>query len=65
LSEIKNRDVARKSIVAKTGIRKSDVFTKDNITTKRPGDGISPMSWCDILGQSATRDYQRDEKIIL
>jgi len=65
MSEIKNREVARKSIVAKTAIHKSEVFTKDNITTKRPGDGISPMRWCDILGQSAIRDYQVDEKIKL
>lgn len=64
-SELKNRDVARKSIVAKTQISKAELFTPDNLTTKRPGDGISPMRWFDIIGQAADKDYQKDDKIEL
>ncbi|HWT73648.1 MAG TPA: N-acetylneuraminate synthase [Mobilitalea sp.] len=63
MSEMKNRAIARKSIVAKTEIHKTELFTEDNITTKRPGDGISPMRWSEILGQAAIRDYHKDDKI--
>jgi N,N'-diacetyllegionaminate synthase len=62
-SEIKNMAVARKSIVAKTAIKKGDVYTTDNITTKRPGTGLSPMRWHEILGTRADRDYEEDELI--
>lgn len=62
-SEISNRNVARKSIVAKTSIKCGDVFTADNLTTKRPGNGISPMRWHEILGQRANKDYEEDELI--
>jgi len=62
-SEIKNITVARKSIVAKTNIKKGEVFTTENITVKRPGDGISPMEWYRILGSVAERDYCMDDKI--
>lgn len=62
-SEIKNRDVARKSIVAKKDIRKGEVFTEENLTTKRPGSGISPMRWNDVIGSAADRDYEQDELI--
>ena len=62
-SERKNLDVARKSIVAKTDIKIGEVFSEDNITTKRPGTGISPMKWEEILGKKATRDYREDELI--
>lgn len=62
-SEAKNRDVARKSIVAACGIKKGDIFTTDNITTKRPGSGISPMRWKEILGSKAVRDFKEDELI--
>ncbi|WP_369686497.1 SAF domain-containing protein [Photobacterium leiognathi] len=55
--------VARKSIVAKCDIKKGDVFTVDNITTKRPGNGISPMSWYDVLGQKAEHDFFEDQLI--
>lgn len=62
-SEKKNKIVARKSIVAKRDIKKGEVFTTDNITTKRPGNGISPMSWYDILGQIAEQDFGEDQLI--
>jgi len=62
-SELKNIPIARKSIVAKRGIKKGEVFTEDNITVKRPGTGISPMRWYEILGKIADRDYDKDEII--
>ena len=55
--EIKNIAVARKSIVAKRAIRKGEIFSEDNLTTMRPGLGISPMLWDDIIGSSAEHDY--------
>lgn len=64
-SEKKNIAVARKSIVAKQKILKGDVFTEDNLTTKRPGNGISPMYWNDIIGKIANREYGIDELIEL
>ncbi|WP_050635352.1 N-acetylneuraminate synthase [Candidatus Stoquefichus sp. SB1] len=64
-SEFKNKEVARKSIVAKKDIKKGEVLTEENLTTKRPGTGISPMKWYDVLGQVAKRDYQKDELIKL
>jgi N,N'-diacetyllegionaminate synthase len=64
-SEMKNIKIARKSIVAKTTIQKGEVFTEDNITTKRPGDGISPMRWDDIIGQKATKDFSEEDLIII
>ena len=64
-SEKKNKAVARKSIVSKTNIKKGEEFTEDNITVKRPGTGISPMKWFEVLGEKATRDYHEDELIEL
>lgn len=64
-SEYKNINIARKSIVARCPIHKGEVFTENNITTKRPGNGLSPMKWFDILGTVATRDYCDDEMITL
>lgn len=63
--ELKNRLVARKSIVAKTPIKAGDVLTVDNITTKRPGSGINPMRWNEVLGTQAVRDFEEDELIEL
>lgn len=60
-SEKKNIAVARKSIVAKEKIIAGELFTEENITVKRPGTGISPMRWFDVLGTIATRDYEEDE----
>ena len=62
-SEIKNISVARKSIVAKRDIAKGEIFTEDNLCVKRPGDGINPMRWFEILGKTADRCYQEDEQI--
>lgn len=62
-SERKNMAVARKSIVAAVPIAKGEVFTAQNLTTKRPGDGISPMQWYNVLGQEAKKDFAEDEKI--
>jgi N,N'-diacetyllegionaminate synthase len=62
-SELKNKDIARKSIVAKRKIKKGEIFTEDNITVKRPGNGISPMRWYEVLGKVASRDYEEDELI--
>ena len=64
-SELPNKPIARKSIVAARAIKKGEVFTAENLTTKRPGDGVSPMRWYDALGQTAARDYTEDEKIEL
>lgn len=64
-SEAKNKPVARKSIVAAKAIKKGEVFTDQNLTTKRPGNGISPMRWYDVLGTAAKRDFEQDEQIEL
>jgi len=62
-SESKNKVVARKSIIAETAIRSGEVFTTDNLSIKRPGSGISPMRWDELMGKKASRDYQPDELI--
>jgi N,N'-diacetyllegionaminate synthase len=64
-SEIVNIPVARKSIVAQMFIKKGDVFSEKNLTVKRPGIGISPMQWDNLIGQTATRDFQPDDLIVL
>ena len=62
-SEQKNISVARKSIVAACCIRKGEKLTENNLTVKRPGNGISPMKWEDVVGRNAIRDFQEDELI--
>ena len=62
-SERKNMAIARKSIVAATNIMKGETFTEKNLTTKRPGNGISPMRWNEIIGTTAARDFKEDELI--
>lgn len=62
-SEAKNRHAARKSIVAAKKICRGDKFSEENLTTKRPGSGVSPMKWEDYIGREADRDYQLDEMI--
>ncbi len=62
-SEIEIMKVARKSIVASKSVKKGEMFTKTNITVKRPGTGISPMRWNEVIGQKANRDYKDDELI--
>lgn len=61
--EIDNIKVVRKSIIAAKPIKKGEIFTEDNITTKRPGTGISPMKWNEVLGTVAIRDFEEDELI--
>jgi N,N'-diacetyllegionaminate synthase len=62
-SEVNNRDVARKSIVARVPISVNQVLSEENLTTKRPGTGISPMQWSNLLGKKANRNYSADELI--
>ena len=64
-SEEANAVVARKSIVAARPIAKGEAFSDENLTAKRPGTGLSPMRWDDVIGRSATRDYATDEEIEL
>ena len=63
-SELANRNVARKSIVAANNITKGEIFTKENITIKRPGTGKCPMDYWDILGSKCEYEYQSDDIII-
>lgn len=62
-SESKNKQIARKSIVAKQKIRKGEILSESNLTVKRPGNGISPMKWDEIIGMVANKDYNEDELI--
>ena len=62
-SEAKNISIARKSIVANKVIKKGELFSEKNLTTKRPGTGISPMKWDSIIGKPALADYERDDLI--
>lgn len=63
--EKENRIVARKSIVAKCQIKKGEELTESNLTTKRPGTGISPMQWYSVLGTKAVHDFKEDDMIEL
>lgn len=63
VSELKNRPIARKSLVAAKDIRKGEVFTEDNLTTKRPGTGMIPFRYWDLLGLLSSRDYEVDEMV--
>ena len=62
-SELENISVARKSIIASRSIKKGEKFTEGNLTTKRPGNGISPMKWSSVIGTYAVRDFEEDEII--
>ena len=62
-SESVNRDVVRKSIVAKRDIKQGETLSWDNMTVKRPGNGISPMKWYDLLGTKVNKMYKEDEQI--
>jgi len=64
-SEAKNRPVARKSLVAARAIKQGERFSADNVTAKRPGSGLSPMLWDDVIGQVARRDFDPDALISL
>ncbi|WP_299153914.1 N-acetylneuraminate synthase [uncultured Christiangramia sp.] len=65
VSETKNKVVARKSIVAAKNIMKGEVFSVDNITVKRPGNGLSPMLWDEILGKVAPTNFEEEDTIKL
>lgn len=62
-SEISNIVASRKSIVASRKIKKGEIFCENNISTKRPGNGISPMRWMEIIGKNCNRDFEKDEMI--
>lgn len=62
-TEIPNRAVARKSIVAARDIAAGEIFTEQNLTTRRPGDGMSPMRWDEVIGQRSTRDFKMNDKL--
>jgi N,N'-diacetyllegionaminate synthase len=62
-SEIKNIKIVRKSIVAKTKIKKGEILSEKNLIAKRPAGGLSPMKWDEIIGTKATRHYNEDEPI--
>ena len=64
-SELKNIIIARKSIIASSPIRKGERFSEENLTVKRPGSGISPMRWDEIIGEYAAHDFAMDELIEL
>lgn len=64
-SERKNIAIARKSIVAACDIKKGEIFTEDNLTVKRPGTGISPMRWAEVIGTKANKDYSEEDMITL
>ncbi|RHX86857.1 N-acetylneuraminate synthase [Leptospira stimsonii] len=63
LSESKNLGIARKSIVASSAIKKGETFSSENLAVKRPGIGISPMRFDEIIGLQAKRDFDEDELI--
>ena len=65
IQEEKNKFVVRKSIIAKIKIKKGDFFSSENITTKRPGNGMSPMLWNKVVGKRSKREFQKDELIEL
>ena len=64
-SEAKNKAIARKSIIATKTIKKGDLFSAENLTVKRPGTGISPMQWDEVIGKTAKKDFQEDDLIEL
>jgi len=64
-SELKNITIVRKSIVAKKFIKKGEIFTEDNLTLKRPGLGISPMKWDEVLGKKSKKNFNHDDLIVI
>lgn len=64
-SERKNIEIARKSIVAACSIKAGELLTEENLTVKRPGNGISPMRWNEVIGSVAVKDYDEEEPIVL
>jgi sialic acid synthase SpsE len=64
-SELKNKQIIRKSIIALKSINKGEIFNNKNIGTKRPGTGISPMRWESVIGQASKDNFEQDELISL
>lgn len=64
-SERKNIEIARKSIVAACPIKQGEMLTEENLTVKRPGNGISPMLWNEVVGTTAIKDFEEEEIIVL
>lgn len=64
-SELRNKPIARRSLVAARAIKAGEVFTANNVVAKRPGTGISPMHWDEVIGTAAPRDFELDEFISL
>ena len=62
-TELLNRPLVRRRVVAACPIAKGEAFTERNLTVKRPGEGVSPMRWHDLLGTTATQDYAPDDPI--
>lgn len=62
-SELETRKISRKSIVAKKNILKGELFTEKNLTTKRPGTGITPMKWEKIIGKRSKKYFKKDDQI--
>ena len=60
---MRNKKIARKSIIAKRDIKKGEFFTEENLICKRPGNGISPMHWYEVLGKIADKDFGEDQLI--
>jgi N,N'-diacetyllegionaminate synthase len=63
LSELKNKPIARKSLVAAKPIKAGELFTPENLTAKRPGTGISPIRWDEVMGRKSVKDFAQDELI--
>lgn len=64
-SERKNIEIARKSIVAARAIKKGELLTEENLAVKRPGTGLSPMRWNEVIGTQAIKDFEEEEVIVL
>ena len=62
-SEFKNRTIARKSLIAKKNIKHGECFSEDNLTVKRPGTGVSPMNYWDMIGEVAQVNFVKDDLI--
>jgi len=64
-SELKNRSIVRKSLVARQAIHEGEFFSGVNLTVKRPGTGLSPMRWDEVQGRKAPRNFEVDDLIEL
>lgn len=64
-SELKNIPIARKSLIALKDIKQGEIFTDENVGIKRPGNGITPMRWEEVIGKKAVKDFQTDDLIEL